>query len=132
MRIGIVEDNPTIAGMLKDGLQLSGNNVTVYHTAQECIAAILGARFNDPEFLPHDVLITDLDLGSGIDGAEMIRRLRQFISPAELPCIIMSGRDLIEMNLMSQNLFDIPLIQKPLTPLSLLKEIKKVAGAGKR
>lgn len=131
MRIGIVEDNPQIAEMLRDGLKLSGNEVTVYTNAQDCIAAVLGARFNNI-VLPHDILVTDLDLGSGIDGAEMLRRLRQFISPAELPCIIMSGRDLIEMNLMSQNLFDVPLMQKPLTPLSLLKEIKKVAGAGKR
>ncbi|MGH2482565.1 MAG: hypothetical protein ACRDHW_23200, partial [Ktedonobacteraceae bacterium] len=63
--------------------------------------------------------------------AEMIRRLRQFISPAELPCIMMSGNDMVELNLLSQNLFDIRILQKPITSLSLLKEIKRVAGAAK-
>ena len=124
MKIGIVEDTPTIAEMLRDGLQLSGNEVIIYHNAQECIAAVLGARFNN-EQLPHDILVSDLDLGLGIDGAEMIRRLRQFIAPQELPCIIMSGNDIVELNLLSQNLFDIRIMQKPLTSLSLLKEIKR-------
>lgn len=128
MRIGVVEDNVTIRDMLKVGLELSGNQVGVYSCAQDCIAAILGARFNNTE-LPHDILVTDLDLGQGIDGAEMIRRLRQFITPTELPCIIMSGRDIIELNLLSLNLFDIRVVQKPITPSSLLKEMKKLLSA---
>lgn len=124
MRIGLVEDNTQIAEMLEVGLNLSGNEVTIYRNAQKCMTAILEARFNDMP-LPHDILISDLDLGQGIDGAEMIRRLRQFITPQELPVIIMSGRDLVELNLLSQNLFDIRILQKPITPGALLKEIRR-------
>ncbi|MEO9028313.1 MAG: response regulator, partial [Ktedonobacteraceae bacterium] len=125
MRIGIVEDDRNIREMLLEGLALSGNQVVGYTNAQEAINSILGARFNGQP-LPYDILVTDLDLGQGIDGAEMIRRLRQFISPAELPCIIISGNNLAELNLLSQNLFDIKIMQKPLTPLSLLKELKNM------
>lgn len=130
MRIGIVEDNAAIGEMLHTGLKLSGNEVTLYTNAQEAISAILGARFNN-KILPHDVLIVDLDLGQSIDGAEMIRRLRQYLAPQDLPCILMSGRDLLELNLISQNLFDVRVLQKPITPSTLLKEAKKeVAGKG--
>jgi CheY-like chemotaxis protein len=127
MRIGIVEDDYQTRIMLKEGLSLSGNQVEVYSNAQECINAVLGARFNGHE-LPHDILVTDLELGIGIDGAEMIRRMRQFIGPQELPCIIMSGNDLQELHLLRENLFDIRILQKPLTSLSLLKEVKRLAA----
>lgn len=128
LRIGIVEDNATIKEMLEVGLKLSGNCVVCYSNAQDCMAAILNARFNGVP-LPHDILVTDLDLGLGIDGAEMVRRLRQFITPDDLPCIIMSGRDIIELNLLATNLLDIRVLQKPITPVHLLKEMKRLLGA---
>lgn len=129
MRIGIVEDNAAIAEIFEKGLKLSGNEVVIYTNAQDAMAAILGARFNN-EAIPHDVLITDLDLGQGIDGAEMIRRLRQFLSEDELPLLIMSGQDLAEQNLLSKNLLDIRVLPKPITPSGLLKEARKITGKG--
>ena len=128
MRIGIVEDCVSIREMLETGLKLGGNTVVVYQNAQDCIREILTARLNNTP-LPHDIIVTDLDLGQGIDGAEMIRRLRQFITPEELPCVIMSGRDIVELNLLSLNLLDIRVMQKPVTPSGLIKEMKRILGA---
>ena len=127
VRVGLVEDNAVIGEMLQVGLKLSGNEVTLYTNAQDCISALLGARFNGKE-LPFDILVTDLDLGQGIDGAEMVRRLRQFIPPNDLQYMIMSGRDIIELNLLACNLLDIRILQKPITPTSLLKEMKRILG----
>lgn len=123
MKIGIVEDNQLIGEMLQNGLSLSGNEVIWYRNAQECLIATLEAWFSR-SILP-DILVSDLDLGQGIDGAEMIKRLREFIRPADLPVLIMSGRDLIELNLVSQGFFDIRILRKPVTPTILLKEIRR-------
>ena len=82
--------------MFEVELALSNNEVRIYGNTQDCLAAILGARFNN-EPLPHDVLVVDLDQ---IDCAEMLRKLRQIITPKELPCIIISGREIIELVLL--------------------------------
>lgn len=123
MKIGIVEDNKQIGGMLQCGLQLSGNEVAWYHNAEECLKALLEMWFNRAE-LP-DILVTDLDLGQGICGEEMIKLLRVFIQPADLPVLIMSGKSIMELNLLSQDLFDIRILQKPVTSSTLLREIER-------
>ncbi len=126
MNIGLVEDSPALGEMLKAGLELSGNTVVLYECAQEAISAILLARFNG-EPLPHEVLVTDLDLGQGVDGAELIRRVRQFLTPEELPIILLSGSDLIERQLLSQD--HVRLLKKPLTPGTIDKAIKEEVSA---
>ena len=123
MRIYVVEDNLQVGEFLRQGLILSGNEVKLYTDAQVCIKEVLNAWFNRST-LP-DVLVTDLDLGQGIDGVEMIKRLRKFIPPLDLPVVIISGRDVVELNRLSNYLFDIRVLQKPVTATTLLKEIKQ-------
>lgn len=123
LRIGIVEDNAVISEMLQAALQLSGNEVVIYSNAQECINALISAHWQNEKL--HDIVLTDLDLGQSIDGAEMIRRVRQFIPAEELAFLMMSGHDLVEQNLLKQNLLDIRVLLKPIKPSELLKELKR-------
>ena len=127
MNIGIVEDNQSMGEMLAKGLELSGHEVTTYTNAQDCLRAVFLARFNG-EQLPHDIIVTDLDLKESIDGAEMIRRIRHYIPASELPFLLMSGRNLVERNLLSQNLLDIRVMPKPVTAKEILKEVKRGMG----
>lgn len=128
MRIGIVEDSPALAAMFKNGLELSGEQVTLYECAQEAMSAILRARFDNVP-LPVEILIIDVD--QGIDNTAIMNRLRLFFTPAELYIIIISGQSIIERNLLSRNLFDIRTLSKPITPEQLLKEVRKEQEAAK-
>lgn len=123
MKIGIIEDNQQIGEVLQCGLQISGNEVVLYKNAEECLKTIFEAWFNGDE-VP-DILVSDLDLGKGISGEEMIKILRLFIRSTELPILIMSGKSIAELNLVNQDLFDARILQKPVTALSLLNEIKR-------
>lgn len=106
MDIGIVMKHFDKARLLQDRLSESGCKVTIYHNAQEVLNAILGAKFNNqPQ--PHKLLVLDLDLGEGISGPDLIRRVRQYVSKAELTFILMTGRSLREESLLSANLLDI-------------------------
>lgn len=125
MHIGIVMKHLNTAKILQANLSQS-HEVTIYHTPEESIKAILEARFLGKT--PHSLILTELDLGRGISGPEMIRCLRLFLPKSELSFILMNGRSVREEEIARQNLLDghIRLLYKDTS--TLYQEIQKAMG----
>lgn len=110
--------------MFQTSFEIAGHQVITYERAQECMNACISAKLAG-KMQPHDIVIVHINLGESIDGAEMIRRIRQFVPADELKFIIMSGEDLVDRNLLEQNLFTIPVLTIPIKPSELIKQVKK-------
>lgn len=106
MRIAIVEDHAELREMFVMGLELLDHDVESYQNAVEASRALLDAKLNRRE-LP-DIVLVDLNLPGGIDGAEMICRLREEIAPRETAFVLMSNNSLADRRLKEKHLFDIP------------------------
>ncbi len=129
MHIAIVEDQQDLRDMYAIGLQIQGYQVTAWPGAVEAARHLLEWKLNGQP-LP-DVIVTDLNLGSGIDGATLIERLRQEIAPHETKFILMSGSSGAEQRLKEQHLFDVPFFRKDgLTAFVLERKIASLFAAG--
>jgi len=106
---------------------MGGSEVVAYHSAQECMQTILTARFNNQP-LPQSVILVDLDLGEGMSGPEMIRRLRQFIPRNDLTFILMNGRSAYEDKIASDNLLDIRTLYREQSVI--MQEMSRVSIPG--
>lgn len=84
MRIGIIEDNQRLAGILRDALEAGGLPVDVYPSAG---AARYGMRQHD-----YALLVVDRGLPDG-DGLSLIRALRA--EGNGIPCLVLTARDAI-------------------------------------
>src|SRR5262245_36011588 len=124
MNIGIVMKHFNTARMLQEDLSKS-NEVTIYHSAEECLEAILEARFCGRDL--HNMILVDLDLEE-VSGPEFIRRVRLFIKKSELTFILMNGKSSREEEIAHQHLLDtkIKMIYKDTSVI--FQELRKAAG----
>lgn len=112
MHIGILEDHPAIQEYLQKSLELRGHRVSV-HTYGDTLLDQLFVGEQVLASLPYDVLIIDLNLPGSLSGQDIIFRIRETISPAMLPIIILSATDRYKLAQL-QGLFpDIVCVQKP-------------------
>jgi CheY-like chemotaxis protein len=81
LRILAVEDEPRLAQALSIGLGLSGHSVAIASSGEEALEQLRGGQF--------DVLVTDLGLGTGMNGWELIERVRGTWS--DLPIVLTTG-----------------------------------------
>ncbi|MCX5741905.1 MAG: response regulator, partial [Proteobacteria bacterium] len=82
MKVLIAEDDPVTAKLVERILQRSAHTVTVTTTGVDALA-----RLHAPGDRPYEVLLTDWMM-PGMDGIELIRRVRAEVKPA--PLIIMA------------------------------------------
>jgi DNA-binding response OmpR family regulator len=89
VRILVVEDEPSIAGFVRRGLQFEGYDVNV---VAEGPAALRALRDTPPDLLVLDVMVP------GVDGLEIARRLRAAElaerSPS-IPILMLTARDAV-------------------------------------
>lgn len=81
-RVMIIEDDKSIARLLRDNLEYEGYVVESLETGRNALAAI-------KRFCP-DLLLLDLMLPHGVDGFDICRAVNQ--SPTRVPMIILSAR----------------------------------------
>jgi diguanylate cyclase (GGDEF)-like protein len=79
----VVEDEPLIAGLLRETLSIEGYTPLITHTGEEAIHIALRE-------MPH-LVILDIML-PGIDGFEVVKALRANLKTAHIPVIILSAR----------------------------------------
>ena len=85
VRVVLVEDNPQLAGSIRDGLQEDGFQVEVVDTAAKAVAR--GMRRD------LDLMILDLGLPDR-DGIEVLRDLRG--ARVHVPVLVLTARDAVE------------------------------------
>ena len=108
----VVDDNPKLRSFLRVNLEFDGMVVREAATAEEGLAAL------DED--PPDLVMLDVNL-PGIDGWEMLRRVRERHGIDTLPVIMFSGEsedDQAEEH--GANTF----VGKPLDPLALVEQAK--------
>jgi two-component system OmpR family response regulator len=85
VRIALVEDNPQLAGSMRDGLAEDGFEVDVHETAAKGIARGLRRDL--------DLMILDLGLPDR-DGLEVLKELRA--ARVHVPILVLTARDAVE------------------------------------
>lgn len=118
-QIVIVEDNEHIRESFQRFLTKQGFDVVVYTSAQAAIDDIL-------HVMAADLVISDIETGSGSDGLELLENIRD-IDPLDIAVIIISGN----LSLYQDN----PLLaladrtfQKPIQLHDLLAAIESLVG----
>src|SRR4051812_31732697 len=82
-RILVVEDDPTMTDMLRILLEDSGYSILTAESGEEALELA-------HEQVP-DLITLDLGLPGGIDGREVVRRLRNDPETADVPVIVVTG-----------------------------------------
>ncbi|MEZ4503527.1 MAG: response regulator transcription factor [Dehalococcoidia bacterium] len=81
-RVLVVDDDPTVASLLRRGLTYAGFTASVAHSGPEALQAVHDHR---PDIVILDVMMPDMD------GVEVCRRLRSTVP--DLPIIMLTARD---------------------------------------
>ena len=84
MEIVVVDDDPVMRALLQLKLEGDGHRVTLGADGDE---ALVLARSAQPELLVLDIAMP------GVDGLEVTRRLREQPDTAELPIVLLTGKD---------------------------------------
>lgn len=88
-RILLVEDEPSLRMGLRDGLESEGFQVHEAADGESALELLLGDAGDSPTVAPFDAVLLDLML-PGIDGLEVLRRVRARSLP--VPILILSAR----------------------------------------
>jgi sigma-B regulation protein RsbU (phosphoserine phosphatase) len=104
-RLLVVDDNEANRDMLSRRLQRKGYAVTVAEDGEQALALVAEALF--------DVILLDVTM-PGIDGFEVLRRLRADHPPSRLPIIMATARDQREDIVSALNLGANDYVTKPL------------------
>lgn len=82
-KILVVEDNPAIGMVMRIALTDEGHQVEVRKNARE------GLAFMENGIIP-DIVLTDLIM-DGMDGRELIRKMRESHKLHDIPAVIITG-----------------------------------------
>ena len=117
MRLLLVEDHEELANWVSRTLKLSGYAVDVVGRGDHALTAALTQAY--------DLIILDLSL-PGIDGLEVLRRLRGQEKTARLPVLILTARSTLEEKVLGLNLGADDYLAKPFEVAELEARIKSL------
>ena len=127
MRIGLLEDNPGVSDYMSTLLKFEGHTVEDY-THGSCLLHTLFTETGVHLPLPYDLLIVDLLLPGMLSGLQTIQAIRQRLSPAQLPILIVTALSLAEIEEITTGLTTVPLLRKPFQRRVLLQMIADLTG----
>ena len=111
-RVLLVDDDPAILRLLEVNFRIEGFDVDAAGHGEEAIAAATAAR--------PDVAILDLML-PGMDGREILARLRATPATADVPVVFLSARGRDDMPLEGAN---VTYVQKPFDTVDLVATVR--------
>jgi DNA-binding response OmpR family regulator len=115
MNLLVVDDNQLLLDTIQECFQDSGIEVSVASTGEVAIREIVSSRL--------DVLVTDIDLGKGMNGLDLANRARER-RPA-LPVLYISGRGGLLRR--ADLIGSAPFLTKPFSYKDLLREVRNLA-----
>src|SRR5437773_8593614 len=127
LRIGVLDDNPTILGLIETMLTMDGHIVSK-HTSGSSLLDVL--FFQKAEELPaYDLVILDLLLPGTQSGADVFFAIRQQFPAEELPIIVITAVDEPTLQQFRHILpDDVPLLRKPFPPHKLRRLLAQLTG----
>lgn len=119
MRVLVIEDEPKVAGAIREGLQAEGYDVSVEATGEGGFYRAVNESF--------DLLLLDLGL-PGRDGLEVLRTLRQ--RGLRTPVLILTARDAAEDRVLGLDSGADDYLVKPFAFTELLARMRAVLRRG--
>ncbi len=125
MLIGLLEDDLAIQEMLRLLLQGEGHEVTIYDSAEDCLADV---RVDDPSPGPPGpgLLLIDLRLSKSTSGITVIERIRANPRLETLPIILMTASASLERQKL--DLLRVRLLTKPFDIDEIMQIIDELTG----
>ncbi len=124
MKIGIVEDDPAIRGILKEMLEHAGHAPTTYSNGWDFLLDILEDG-HTPKFGVYDLALIDLVLPC-ISGPEVLNTITA--AYPSLPVIIISASSNDYLTTIRQRFPHIKILQKPFRFQELLDHVVQAAS----
>jgi DNA-binding response OmpR family regulator len=142
MKIAVLDDNPDMGEMLKQGLELAGHTVVVYSSPAKFLANFNAmpdqSSCNDAQQAdvtsssdqnwsrtPFDLIMVDLYLSEGFSGVQVIQQVWNTFP--NLPAILISASTSWDIEAARKALPGVAILRKPFTMAALwaiAKEIK--------
>jgi DNA-binding response OmpR family regulator len=122
MRIGVLDDDPAICGMLRELLELTGHEVAVYNNPWDILMALF---HNDPPTHLFDALIIDILLPDLL-GSQVIQQIREHF--VHLPIIVISALPGVALNTIHEKFPTIIVLKKPFALKDLLMALEHASG----
>jgi CheY-like chemotaxis protein len=122
MKIGILDDNPSILDVFTIMLELEGHTVTA-HTSSSSLLDVLFHNAVPVDPIPYDLLILDLLLPGGMSGADIYLLIRKSISAEKLPIIFVTAAGEKDLQSLLGTHPNVPLLRKPIRRQDLLNTI---------
>lgn len=119
-RILVVDDEPQNIIVMREILKAG---YTVIAATDGAKALSLAQSATPPDLIMLDIMMP------GIDGYEVLRRLRADPRTAGLPVILVTAKDRIDDKLTGYELGSSDYITKPLDPVFVLNIVRKLLGA---
>lgn len=118
-RVLVVEDEESLANVLKYRLAAEGFDVCVVHSGPEALDAA-------HRYAP-DAIVLDWML-PGLDGAEVCRRLKSSPETARIPILMLTARTSEADEVMALSIGADDYVAKPFRMLPLVQRIKRLVG----
>jgi two-component system response regulator ResD len=118
-QVFIIEDDPSIAFMLDEVLQLNGIDTCVFECAHICLA-------NLPE-VPPSLIISDMILPK-MSARELLEKIRCHYRSPDIQAIFMSARTKDEVQECELNASAVEFISKPFNIQSFVSRVLEIVG----
>ena len=115
----LIEDDRKLAALLVEFLGQHGVEATNAVDSTQALQHLGSSRF--------DILLLDLMLPGGLDGFNVIQRLRAEEATKNLPILVISAMDDPESRARAKDLGASEFYGKPFRPLELLEHLKQFA-----
>lgn len=123
MRIGVIEDNPSISGLLKERLELAGHEVLLYREGWTFLEQHLSVEELAPLPTPFDVILVDLLLPGGVSGVQIISEARKDFP--DLRIVVISAVPSWDLENVTRSYPGVKALQKPFTLRDLITAIEE-------
>lgn len=127
MRIGVLEDDAAIGGLLHEILERAGHTVVVHRNGWDFLAEIVGEG-EEPASVPFDIALIDLLLPH-ISGLQTIQQIKAH-TPT-LPIVVISAASSRYLEAVQQRFPEVKALRKPFKMQDLLAAIDASEEKGK-
>ena len=118
MRVGLLEDNPTIQDCITAALEIRGHTVFAHSDGSQFLESLVS---RDLQVLSYDVVVVDLGLPGGLSGEAVIELLVHNPLYRSVGIVVYSGADGTVLSRLTNRFPGIVVVQKPVVMEALLR-----------
>jgi len=115
IKVLIIDDDPMICEVIKKGLQVLGGYKVLTASGGNIGGWLAACKWHRPDIVLLDIMM------KGIDGFEVLRKLREEKTTAYIPVIMLTGRGDVSSKIKAEGLYCDDYLVKPVE-LKVIKE----------